>query len=68
MISLFFLTGVTLPFISQGGTSLLISCALVGFILKASGSMSHYIGEQKADKDEDRYQSEKISTKHKHKK
>ena len=32
------LTGITLPFVSYGGSSMLISCAMVGLLLRASAS------------------------------
>lgn len=30
------LTGITLPFVSYGGSSMLVSCAMVGFLIRAS--------------------------------
>jgi cell division protein FtsW (lipid II flippase) len=32
------LTGITLPFVSYGGSSMLISCVMVGLLLRASAS------------------------------
>ena len=32
------LTGITLPFVSYGGSSMLISCTMVGLLIRASNS------------------------------
>jgi cell division protein FtsW (lipid II flippase) len=38
------LTGVTLPFVSYGGSSMLVSCTMVGLLIRASASMRSDLG------------------------
>ena len=48
------LTGITLPFVSYGGSSMLISCVMVGLLLRASdyGAPRPRRGHQEGRRDE----------------
>jgi cell division protein FtsW (lipid II flippase) len=40
------LTGITLPFVSYGGSSMLVSCLMVGLLVRASGGGTPQKGGQ----------------------
>ena len=46
--------GLTLPFISYGGTSLIVSCILIGLVVRVANELANHKPQQRAEKNKNR--------------